>query len=85
MKMPDARLGIVFLPMFTFSAQSAVVGIVLFDLAGLIFRFRLFDHAAHLGGAICGILYAKYGEEYIRKHFYPLIIRNYLRLTGRTV
>ncbi|GMR31957.1 hypothetical protein PMAYCL1PPCAC_02152, partial [Pristionchus mayeri] len=71
-KIPDARLQIVFLPFFNFSAQNAVVGIVLFDLAGLIFRFKMFDHAAHLGGALFGIAYAYWGERFMwgcwRKH-----------------
>ncbi|GMT32570.1 hypothetical protein PFISCL1PPCAC_23867, partial [Pristionchus fissidentatus] len=71
-KIPDARLKIVFLPVFDFSAQSAVIGLVLFDLAGLIFKFRMFDHAAHLGGALFGIAYAYWGERFFwgcwRKH-----------------
>lgn len=71
-KIPDARLKIVFLPFFDFSAQSAVIGLVLFDLAGLVFRFKMFDHAAHLGGALFGIAYAYWGERFFwgcwRKH-----------------
>ncbi|KAF8383424.1 rom-5, partial [Pristionchus pacificus] len=71
-KIPDARLKIVFLPFFDFSAQSAVIGMVIFDLAGLLFRFKLFDHAAHLGGALFGIAYAYWGERFlwgcVRKH-----------------
>ncbi|EPB79585.1 peptidase, S54 family [Ancylostoma ceylanicum] len=38
MKIPEARLKIVFVPGFDFSAQSAIIGILLFDLAGLLFR-----------------------------------------------
>lgn len=55
MKIPDARLSIVFLPFFQFSAEQAVYGLVAFDLLGLIFRFRMFDHAAHLGGTLFGL------------------------------
>ena len=54
-RVPDARLQIVFVPGFTFSAASAVVGLLAFDAAGLLFRFRLFDHAAHLGGTLFGM------------------------------
>ncbi|GMT04775.1 hypothetical protein PENTCL1PPCAC_26949, partial [Pristionchus entomophagus] len=76
-KIPDARLKIVFLPFFDFSAQNAVIGLVLFDLAGLIFRFKMFDHAAHLGGAIFGIAYAYWGERFFwgcwRKHIQKTI------------
>lgn len=60
MKMPEAKLGIIFIPGWEFSAKSAVYGIVLFDLIGLIAgsvtRYRFFDHAAHLGGAFFGLL-----------------------------
>ncbi|KAI1723040.1 rhomboid family domain-containing protein [Ditylenchus destructor] len=71
MKMPEARLSIVFFPFFTFSAEQAVYGIILFDILGLLFKFKLFDHSAHLGGAICGWLYAQYGEKWYRNTFQP--------------
>ncbi|CAJ0578172.1 unnamed protein product, partial [Mesorhabditis spiculigera] len=65
-KIPEARLQIVFLPFFDFSAQSAILGVILFDVIGLIAGFRLFDHAAHLGGALFGLAYAHLAEEYYR-------------------
>lgn len=55
MQIPTARLSIVFLPMFSFPAESAVYGLIVFDLAGLLLGFRTFDHAAHLGGALFGM------------------------------
>ncbi|KAH7729159.1 rhomboid family protein [Aphelenchoides avenae] len=55
MKIPDAQLSIIFLPMFTFSAQSAIFGVLAFDTIGLLARWRLFDHAAHLGGTLFGV------------------------------
>lgn len=55
MKIPDARLSIIFMPFIQFSAQHAVYGLIAFDLLGLIFRFRMFDHAAHLGGTLFGV------------------------------
>ncbi|KRZ05909.1 Presenilins-associated rhomboid-like protein, mitochondrial [Trichinella zimbabwensis] len=61
-KIPDAKLTIVFLPFLTFTASQAIIMVVGFDVAGLLFRWRLFDHAAHLGGSFFGILYAMYGE-----------------------
>ena len=64
-KIPDARLKIVFVPYWDFSAENAVIGLILFDLAGLIFGFRLFDHAAHLGGALFGVAYAYWGERFM--------------------
>ncbi|KAI6192401.1 Presenilins-associated rhomboid-like protein, mitochondrial [Aphelenchoides bicaudatus] len=73
MKIPDARLSIIFLPFFQFSAQQAIYGLIAFDLLGLIFRFRMFDHAAHLGGTLFGVWYAAYGEHMVRHRFNPLI------------
>jgi len=55
MKIPDEELCIIFLPMITFSAQSAIFGILAFDTIGLLARWRLFDHAAHLGGTLFGV------------------------------
>lgn len=37
--------------------------LVLFDIVGLLARWRSFDHAAHLGGALFGYLYYHYGRE----------------------
>jgi len=73
MKIPDAKLSIIFLPFIQFSAENAVYGIILFDLIGLVFKFKLFDHAAHLGGSLFGVLYAMYGEDWIRNTFNPKI------------
>ena len=61
---PEARLSILFLPFFTFSAQTALYSIVAFDLAGLLLRWRLFDHAGHLGGTMFGAWYTLYGHKY---------------------
>ncbi|CAI5437888.1 unnamed protein product [Caenorhabditis angaria] len=65
MQIPEARLSLIFLPGFDFSAQNAVYGIIAFDFIGLLLRFRLFDHAAHLGGALFGVAYALYGQTHI--------------------
>uniref|UniRef100_A0A8C0UIM2 rhomboid protease n=3 Tax=Cyanistes caeruleus TaxID=156563 RepID=A0A8C0UIM2_CYACU len=54
-KMPEAKLAIILLPMFTFTAGSALKAIIAFDTAGLALGWRLFDHAAHLGGALFGM------------------------------
>lgn len=72
---PDTKLSIMFIPQWQFSAGSAIQFIVGLDLAGLIFRWRLFDHAAHLGGAAIGIFWAYYGRDKIwpqREHLIGL-------------
>ncbi|KAI0316519.1 hypothetical protein OF83DRAFT_1126254 [Amylostereum chailletii] len=39
----------------------ALSGALAFDLAGLVFGWRRFDHAAHVGGALFGACYHAYG------------------------
>ncbi|XP_054884857.1 presenilins-associated rhomboid-like protein, mitochondrial isoform X2 [Poeciliopsis prolifica] len=72
-KMPEAKLAIIFLPMFTFTAANALKAIVVMDTAGLLLRWRFFDHAAHLGGALFGIWYILFGHELIWKNREPLV------------
>lgn len=60
---PDAQLAIIFLPFFTFSAGIALKAIVAMDVAGILLKWQLLDHAAHLGGSIFGIAYILYGQE----------------------
>ncbi|XP_054720196.1 presenilins-associated rhomboid-like protein, mitochondrial [Uloborus diversus] len=62
---PDIPLQIVFFPFFTFSAGAAIKAIMAVDVVGLFAKWKLFDHAAHLGGAVWGITYLNYGREYI--------------------
>ncbi|KAJ7256740.1 hypothetical protein C8J57DRAFT_1344213, partial [Mycena rebaudengoi] len=43
--------------------QYAVCGLVTLDMIGLASKWRRFDHAAHLGGALFGVLYYMYGPK----------------------
>lgn len=52
---PETELQIMFLPMFTFSAENAIKTIIVFDILGCILGWKFFDHAAHLGGALFGM------------------------------
>ncbi|XP_041804383.1 presenilins-associated rhomboid-like protein, mitochondrial isoform X2 [Chelmon rostratus] len=72
-KVPEAKLGIIFLPMVTFTAGNALVALVAIDTAGLILGWRLFDHAAHLGGALFGVWYVTYGHKLIWRKREPLV------------
>ncbi|XP_018432300.1 PREDICTED: presenilins-associated rhomboid-like protein, mitochondrial [Nanorana parkeri] len=72
-KMPEAKLAIIFLPIFTFTAGNALKAILALDSVGLILGWRFFDHAAHLGGALFGIWYALYGHELIWKKREPFV------------
>lgn len=49
--------------MVPISIGYGVAGMVAFDVIGLLFRLRLFDHAAHLGGAAFGYFYYYYGSH----------------------
>ncbi|XP_026229646.1 presenilins-associated rhomboid-like protein, mitochondrial [Anabas testudineus] len=70
---PEAKLGILFLPMVTFTAGHALKALVAIDTAGLILGWRLFDHAAHLGGALFGVWYVSYGYKLIWRKREPLV------------
>ncbi|XP_068440994.1 presenilin-associated rhomboid-like protein, mitochondrial [Clinocottus analis] len=74
-KMPEAKLAVIFLPMFTFSAANALKAIVAMDTAGVIMGWKFFDHAAHLGGALFGIWYILFGHEQIWKNREPFVKR----------
>lgn len=65
---PETKLSILFIPQFQFSAGNAIQAIMALDVAGIIFRWKLFDHAAHLGGACVGIFWSYYGQN----HLWPL-------------
>ncbi|XP_055678587.1 presenilins-associated rhomboid-like protein, mitochondrial [Lutzomyia longipalpis] len=62
---PDTQLSIIFLPMFTFSAGTAIKCIMGVDLMGLVMGWKIFDHAAHLGGALFGLFWFYYGSVYL--------------------
>uniref|UniRef100_A0A8C9AF25 Presenilin-associated rhomboid-like protein, mitochondrial n=1 Tax=Prolemur simus TaxID=1328070 RepID=A0A8C9AF25_PROSS len=72
-KIPEGRLAIIFLPMFTFTAGNALKAIIAMDTVGMILGWKFFDHAAHLGGALFGIWYVTYGHELIWKNREPLV------------
>ncbi|KAM3875056.1 presenilin-associated rhomboid-like protein, mitochondrial [Diretmus argenteus] len=72
-KMPEAKLAIIFLPMYTFTASSALKAIVAMDTAGVVLGWRVFDHAAHLGGALFGIWYILFGHDLIWKNREPFV------------
>ncbi|KAL0281652.1 UNVERIFIED_CONTAM: hypothetical protein PYX00_002574 [Menopon gallinae] len=64
-KYPDLRVSVIFLPMYTFSALTALKAICLLDFVGLVLGWRALDHAAHLGGVIFGIFWCNSGKSLI--------------------
>lgn len=77
---PDARLGIVFIPQFHFSAEQGLTALLCLDTVGLILRWSLFDHACHLGGALSGMAYARWGQQLWLKHNFVMQQWHRLRL-----
>ncbi|XP_070801285.1 presenilin-associated rhomboid-like protein, mitochondrial isoform X2 [Pituophis catenifer annectens] len=72
-KIPEAKLAIIFLPMFTFTAGNALKAIIALDSVGLILGWRFFDHASHLGGVLFGIWYVMYGNKLIWNNREPVV------------
>jgi len=70
---PDSRLAIIFLPMFTFTAGTAIKAVIMFDSLGAALRWGIFDHAAHLGGALLGVYWSLHGREAIWERREPII------------
>lgn len=62
---PDAQLAIVFLPFFTFSAGMGFKALLALESTGVVLGWRIFDHAAHLGGALAGASYMLYGQKHL--------------------
>ena len=59
---PDTNLQIILLPMFTFTAATGLKALMTIDTLGLFFRWRMFDHAAHLAGASLGVAWCYLGN-----------------------
>ncbi|KAJ3595347.1 hypothetical protein NHX12_004651 [Muraenolepis orangiensis] len=72
-KVPEAKLGILLLPMVTFTAGNALKALIAMDTAGLIMGWRFLDHAAHLGGALFGVWYIAYGHKVIWRNREPFV------------
>ncbi len=84
--MPEAKLQIVFLPLVSFSAWQGLLGLMAVDTVGLLAGWRLFDHAAHLSGALFGVWWATHGNKYFwqeRRGPLYMLWHKYVRGEGR--
>merc|ERR1712037_66753 len=59
---PDSTLQIIFLPMVKFTAATGLKALVTIDTLGLLLRWRMFDHAAHLAGLGFGVAWCYLGN-----------------------
>ncbi|KAL9559419.1 hypothetical protein MBANPS3_000434 [Mucor bainieri] len=67
---PDAVAFVAFLPWIPFKITYAVPALLTLDAAGILMRWRMFDHFAHLGGAALGVAYMQFGPN----HMWPYMI-----------
>ncbi|KAG8748413.1 hypothetical protein FRC10_005960 [Ceratobasidium sp. 414] len=68
---PDANVSLIFLPFVSLPIGAGVGGMVCLDIIGIIRGWRMFDHWAHLGGAVFGVAYYNYGAnfwDWVRRH-----------------
>lgn len=75
---PSARLSVAFVDQIfphSFSGDSAMKFLIILDFTGIVFGWRFFDHAAHLGGMLFGIWYIKYGHKLIWHKREPLMLK----------
>lgn len=56
---PQLQVALVFLPLATLSVATGALGMALFDACGVILRWHVFDHAAHLGGLAFGYIFVQ--------------------------
>lgn len=70
MSNPKSELSIIFLPQFSFSAENGLKGLMALDTVGILLRWKVFDHAAHLGGALFGMFWYQWGQQifWARRH-----------------
>jgi len=61
MAMPETHVTLIFLPWFPIPSQVGFAGAITLDILGIIRGWKIFDHWAHLGGAMAGIAYFFYG------------------------
>ena len=61
---PDSEVSLIFLPGILIPSQAAVGGLVCLDILGVIRGWRMFDHYAHLGGAMFGAAYWAWGPQF---------------------
>ncbi|RPD52648.1 rhomboid-domain-containing protein, partial [Lentinus tigrinus ALCF2SS1-7] len=60
---PDSEITFVIPPWIPINSQTGFYTLVAIDALGVIRGWRYFDHFAHLGGALFGMFWFKYGAE----------------------
>lgn len=71
---PQAKAAFILLPGVPIALEHLFPALVLLDVVGALSRWRFLDHWGHLGGALFGYLYAKYGQTYLWKNRDKLLL-----------
>lgn len=61
---PDSEVSLIFLPGVLIPSQVAVGALVCVDMVGIFRGWRMFDHYAHVAGALFGAVYWKWGPQW---------------------
>lgn len=62
---PKSQAYFIFLPGVPITLDNLFPALVLLDVTGALLRWRVLDHWGHLGGALFGYLYARYGQTHV--------------------
>ncbi|KAI8085023.1 uncharacterized protein BX664DRAFT_266366 [Halteromyces radiatus] len=69
---PQASVSLIFLPFIPIKLGYALPAMMGFDVAGILLKWKMFDHYAHLAGASIGLGYLAYGQQ----HLWQPLVRN---------
>ena len=67
---PHQKVSLIFLPFIPVDIQTMLYGVMALDATGVVLGWRLFDHVAHLSGALFGLWYASQGHAYWQHNVY---------------
>jgi len=71
---PQATAQFIFLPGVPIALENLFPCLVLLDVVGALSKWRILDHWGHLGGALFGYLYARYGQTAVWGHRNKLVL-----------
>lgn len=75
---PELKVSLIFLPIHSIPISQALPAMMGFDALGMIMDWKIFDHAAHLGGSLFGYSFYRISQEKIWKNRRK--IQNYFNL-----
>ena len=73
---PKSQAYFILLPGVPITLDNLFPALVLLDVTGALLRWRVLDHWGHLGGALFGYLYARYGQMHVWGNREKLLLPN---------